>query len=330
MISADIVRGLAHGGLAAALIAGYRPLWLFLIIEAVVGTGSALFGPAISGLLTEISPTEVLKDANVLSGTAQWVGIAIGPALAGLIVLLLGPAYAIVIDAATFFISAFCLASFKSYLSVPAAKHAWGSQIIDGLRELRSRRWLWSIMLQFALYSPLVYAPYYVLGPAVLSHTSWGSAGWGTIVSVQGLGSLLAGVALLKIPARRPLVFAEIALLTWCFPSFVLALRAPLVVIVGAAFLAGAGFGLAGPLWMTALQQHVPRRVISQISGIDSLATMALLPVGYALIGVATNLVGTGTVLMFSAAWMLVSTSSVIAVPSVRQLGMSPPKPLED
>ena len=47
MLTADLVRCAAQGGLAAALLTGRPPLWLFAVAALAVGTGSAFFEPAL-------------------------------------------------------------------------------------------------------------------------------------------------------------------------------------------------------------------------------------------------------------------------------------------
>ena len=59
MLSADVVRAVAQGVLAAWILAGHPPLWGFLVTQALVGTGNAFFTPAMTGLIPEVAPAGV-------------------------------------------------------------------------------------------------------------------------------------------------------------------------------------------------------------------------------------------------------------------------------
>src|SRR6202034_1087344 len=58
MLSADVVRCLGRVALAAALLAGHPPLWLFIMFALISGTGDAFFTPAFGALTVEIAPAD--------------------------------------------------------------------------------------------------------------------------------------------------------------------------------------------------------------------------------------------------------------------------------
>src|SRR5579871_6295812 len=81
MLAADVARCLAQGGLAAALSLGQPRLWLFVVAALVVGTGSAFFQPALTGLPVDLAPRERLGDVNALLAVARPAAQIAGPAL---------------------------------------------------------------------------------------------------------------------------------------------------------------------------------------------------------------------------------------------------------
>src|SRR5215831_3618105 len=50
MLASDALRCAAQAALAAALLSGKSPVWVFAALAALVGTGEAFFGPALGGL----------------------------------------------------------------------------------------------------------------------------------------------------------------------------------------------------------------------------------------------------------------------------------------
>src|SRR5579859_7526854 len=53
MLAADLLRFAAQAALAAAVFAGRPPLWLFVLLGSLVGTGEAFFSPALGALTVE-------------------------------------------------------------------------------------------------------------------------------------------------------------------------------------------------------------------------------------------------------------------------------------
>ncbi|MGH7735594.1 MAG: MFS transporter, partial [Gemmatimonadales bacterium] len=86
MLVSDVLRAAAQAVLAGWLLAGRPPLWGFLVLEALVGLGTAFYTPAMTGLIPEVAVPEHLHQANALNGMARWAGTLLGPAVAGVLV----------------------------------------------------------------------------------------------------------------------------------------------------------------------------------------------------------------------------------------------------
>lgn len=170
-------------------------------------------------------------------------------------------------------------------------------------------------------------APFFVLG-AVISKRSLGGAGaWALILSAFAAGSVIGGLATMRVKPRRPLLVGSTALLPIALPGTVLALGAPAVVIAAAAVLAGAGGMLFNALWETTLQQHVPPAALSRVSAYDWFGSLAVQPLGYAIVGPAASHLGTNATLYGAAAIMFGSCVAILSVPSVRELTALPSLP---
>src|SRR5229473_2018985 len=86
MISADVLRSVSELLLAAFVLTGSPPLWVFMVLAGVIGAGQAFFNPALTGLLPLVASPGRLQQANALKGVASSTGQIVGPAAAGLIV----------------------------------------------------------------------------------------------------------------------------------------------------------------------------------------------------------------------------------------------------
>jgi len=256
----------------------------------------------------------------VLNSMAEWSGRLLGPALAGVIVATVGPGWAVGADAATYLVSALCLAGLRVGWSGTAATESFVAQLRTGWRAFRSRTWLWSIVVQFSSYGFFVFAPFFVLGAVVANQSLGGAAAWGTVLALQGLGSVLASVVMLRVRPRRPLLVAELSLFGFALPMVALAARAPLAVVLPAAFVSGASIGVFGPLWDTTMQSQLPPAVLSRASAYDWFGSMVFLPLGYALAGTLARLLGIDGTLYLGAGWLVLSTAVVVSLPGVTSL----------
>src|SRR6266545_56461 len=95
---------------------------------------------------------------------------------------------------------------------------------------------------------------------------------------------------------------------------------APTPLLAAGAFAAGFGLILFNTLFETTVQQHVPAAALSRVSSIDWMLSLGLYPIGLALAGWVAEVIGVGATLAVAAAWALLSTPLVLAVPSVRNL----------
>jgi len=320
MIASDLIRAAAQGGLAGWLLLGRPPLWGFLAIEAIVGAATAFFTPAMTGLVPEVAVPEHLQQANSFNAMAMWSGNLLGPAMAGVIVAGAGAGWAIGADALTYLVSALCLAMLRSRQHESRQRQSTLTDLRAGWRDFWSRTWLWTIVIQFAFFHLLVYSPFLVLGAARAKSSLGGAGAWGAVLAANGVGGVVTGIVMLRVRPRHPLVVAELAMIGWVLPLVALAARAPVVVVAGAALIAGAGAGVFGPLWDTTMQRQVPSDLLSRVSAYDYFGSILFLPLGYAIAGPIAGQLGTTTTLCFGAAVFSSSILALVLVPGVRTL----------
>jgi MFS family permease len=109
MLSADMLRCCAQAALAVAVFAGHPPLWLFLLLGWLRGSGEAFFTPALGALTAEVAPPDQLGDANALYGIAGSATRIGGPSLSGVLVAIAGPGSVIAADAVSYAVSVLAL-----------------------------------------------------------------------------------------------------------------------------------------------------------------------------------------------------------------------------
>jgi hypothetical protein len=80
-----------------------------------------------------------------------------------------------------------------------------------------------------------------VLGAALAKAALGGATTWGIVLSAQGVGSIIGGLAMQRMHPRRPLVVATAATFPFAAPVGLLAIQAPAAAIIGASALTGVG-----------------------------------------------------------------------------------------
>ncbi len=320
LVAADLAGAASQLALAGLVLTGHPALWEFMALLAVTGCGQALFGPAMIGMIPQLAAGERLQQANATVGLAASIGAVAGPAVAGIVVAATSPGWAILANGFTYLVSAACMAGLPVPRTGQPGSESFLSQMRAGWQEFRSRSWLWGTTVYNALANVMTYAPFMVIGAVIAKADLGGVGAWAAILAAQGAGAMLGGLASLAIRPARPLLAAICGRLTMFAPLVLLVFRAPVPVIAASACLSGLGLEVFDTLWDTTLQRGVPAAVLSRVSAYDWLGAVGLYPVGYALIGPLTGHLGTSGVLWLSAASLVVITTMVLAIPSVRTL----------
>ena len=89
-----------------------------------------------------------------------------GPAAAGVVIALSSPGWALVVDAATFGVSAAFLLLMRVSFAKPA-KQTFLTDLREGWSEFTRRTWVWVCVCHFALFQFAALAPFFVLGPLI-------------------------------------------------------------------------------------------------------------------------------------------------------------------
>ena len=315
-------------GLAATLvITGHATLTQLTIIEGINGAVSAFTMPAMMGIVPLLVPRTHLQQANsLLSFSRSGLGI-IGPALAGILVVTVGPGWALGIDAISYLLAILCLANVrldrqeKKQLNT---KERVGmlTELKEGWGEFVSRDWLWIIVAAFGILNAIHVGVIAVIGPLIAKTTpSLGESGWGLVLSAEALGTVVITIVMLRLRLAHPLRVGMLAVALVAVPIGMLGLDAATVPLAIAFFIAGAGVEVFAVGWDTALQEHIPVTVLSRIASYDSLGSLVAVPVGTFVYGWLAVVVPLRTLLLVSAALYAVLALATLFSRSVRDLG---------
>jgi hypothetical protein len=317
MLTADAARFCAQAALAAAVLIGHPRIWVFVLLAAVVGTGDAFFNPALSALTVEIAASDELGNANALFGLAQSAARVAGPTLAGILVAVAGPGVVIAADAGSYAASVLALSLLRLPGSLRLPSRPLLRELAEGWAEFSGRTWLWVGTVQFALFNLIVWGPYLVLGPVLSRQYLGGARAWGTIMAAYGAGAIAGGLLALGRKPRRPVVVATAATFGYPAPCLLLALHAPVLAVAAGALVAGCGSAVGITFAATAKQQQVPATALARVSAFNTVGAFGFGPLAFAAAGPVAAVVGARAVLGFGAAWGILSSAVVLAVPAM-------------
>jgi predicted MFS family arabinose efflux permease len=325
MIGADIVSGLAQAATAATLLLGMADLRTLTALQFVGGAAGAFLMPAVTGLVPQIVDGPSCREANALLGLSRNGARIGGAALGGVLVAAVGPALAIGVDAASFFVSALLLASVRLAEPARAVRQAFARDLIEGWREFRARRWVWLISMQYAITNAVGMGSFFVLGPLIAERSLGGPAAWGLIMSANACGLVAGSIASLHIRLDRPLMAAPVGALFIVPVVVFLALQQPAIVIGFAALVLGFTASISGVFFETALQHHVPPDKLSRVTAYDIAASFSSIPIGVIIVGLVATHLGTSTTLWMAAIAVTATGVATLAAQDVRSVGVTKP-----
>jgi MFS family permease len=327
MLWADTARTVVMVAMGALLIAGVAQVWELAVLYAIEGAGTAFFNPASNAIVPQIVSGPRLQEANALLNLSRWLGKVVGPTLAGVLLALGSPGVALAADGLTFAVSAGFLLGVRAPRRRPpeAGSISFLAELRDGWAEFSSRTWLWAVVLSASITNAVFAPAFQVLGPTVAHRSLGGSSAWALIAAAFGAGALVGGVLALSLRPRRPLLVGEATYILLALPVALLALPAPAVAIAAGALVGGTGVSLSEILYETVYGQQIPPRTLSRVVAYDWLGSLALEPIGLAVVGPVVAGIGLSTTLAVSAAILVACQLAVVAIPSVRRLEAEPP-----
>lgn len=209
-------------------------IWLIYLLSALQFICSSVFEPGRSALLPAVVEPDDLVRANVLGSVTWSAMLAIGGALGGFVSALLGPQVGLLIDAASFGVSALFIASIRltpeREALVRSETHAPKQQTSfrAGLRYARQRPALIAaLLIKVGGSLGNIDVPIVIFGTLLFAIGEDGSASLGLLWSAFGVGAVIG-----------PLILNH-----WNDGSVRVMRR---LIIVGYAFLALGWFALAG------------------------------------------------------------------------------------
>ncbi|MEU5693166.1 MFS transporter [Actinosynnema sp. NPDC020468] len=318
MVLADLIRLVVQAGIAVAFALGAPALWLIVVLQFLSGVATSMFQPGVASMVPKVAKD--VQKANGVLRIAEAITGVLGPAVAGLLVSLFGAAVVFGIDAATYAVSALCLAALRLGDS-PVADRAqsYWRQLVEGWQDFRSRNWLWGVIaiwLVYGCFVPGVSLPV----TAELVNADYGSTTLGIALGAFGGGGVLGGLVAMRAKPARPLVAGSIGWALFAVYPFTPVFGPPAILLHAGWLVAGFGLAYWGVVWATTVQTHVPEHLLNRVYAYDVSGSLLALTLGRTLAGPLAGAVGPRTLMLLSTALGLVCTGLLLVTPAIRRL----------
>lgn len=260
-------------------------LWMVVLIAAGFGVANSIDNPARQAFVPELVGDGGVANAVSLNSVLMNGARAVGPAVAGVLIVTAGVAVCFLLNAATFLAVIAALATLdRATLHRTAIAPRGPGQIVEGLRYVRGNARLLIPLLMMALIGTLAYE-FQVVLPVLAKHTFGGNAdAYGFLTAAFGFGAVVGGLA---VASRRPRGLRSVALAAAAFGStLLLAAVAPnlvaevvLLALVGAASVAFMSRGA------TLLQLTAAPAMRGRVMGLWAVAFLGTTPIGGPIVG---------------------------------------------
>ncbi|MGH3336620.1 MAG: MFS transporter, partial [Nocardioides sp.] len=168
--------------------------------------------------MPQLVPRGMLQSANVLQSMSRGALRVVGPSIAALLVVTVGPGWALAADALTFLVASLLLLLVALPRPVrDADAPSTFAELREGWSLFVETTWLWVIVLAFGVLNAIHSGALNTLGPVVAKDTI-GEQGWGYVLSAESLGLLAMTAVMLRRRLERPLYYGMLGIATAGFP----------------------------------------------------------------------------------------------------------------
>jgi DHA3 family tetracycline resistance protein-like MFS transporter len=323
MLGSDAVRAVAVGLIAVLALTSTLELWHLVALVALYGVGTAFFTPAFDAVVPDLLPDGDLPAANSLDQFVRPIALRlVGPAVGGWLVAVdTGVAFAV--DAATFVVS------MAMVLAMRPPPRPWRdattpavTAMVEGLRFVRGRVWLWGTLGSAAVTYLVFLGPAEVLLPYVVKNDLHASAGvLGLVFAAGGVGAV--GSALIMGQRTEPRRNVTFMYACWTVATLAVAgygIATSAWQLMAACLLFNALETAGTIVWATIKQRHVPAEMLGRVSSLDWLISIGLLPLSFVLTAPVAGAIGAQATLVGAALIGGATTLAALFLPGMRDI----------
>ncbi len=288
----------------------YLRIWHIVALSTLSGSAFAFDAPARQAYTAELVDRENLMNAIALNSTIFNTARVLGPALAGFLFALIGPAGCFAINGASYLAVIYGLWLIRSGRRASGRGNPW-QELKAGLGYVRSRRDISLLMLVVAAFS-IFGMPYAVLMPIFardILHLQ--ARGFGLMMTMVGLGAIIGAIGLAAFSQMRKrgrYVLVSGLLFVGALTVFAISRNRYLSLIC----LPVIGFTMVSQVATinTIIQGLVPDELRGRVMSFFTLVFMGMMPIGSFIAGSIAGRFGAPAALLLGAAVCLATLTA--------------------
>ncbi len=348
---ADFIMGTIAGAIADR---GDRKRMMFVadlgraIFTAMIPLSDLLHGPTMAVILVVSAPLAVLRAffrAGYLASMPNLVGrsqlargngvletafsasFIVGPAIAGLLVTVVGPGPTLALDAGSFAVSSLGLFLIRRELKAPPDRPP--SRIIDDIREgvtyVARHPVLRTVILLFATTSAVLAPVAAAMTFRIVRDLGLSPAAFGLTLTGLGVGTLVGALFASRLgPGTNVARLMVVAVFVMGGPLVAASVIGSLPAIVALVALSGAGEAALVVVYVSVRAANSPDELVGRIASTARVMALGLMPIGSLVGGILIDTVGGSQTLAVLGGAMCVLALAFSQVGALREASLAP------
>lgn len=292
LVATDLAAAATSGGLMLAVLGGGLGVWHLYAAGLLFSVAESLRAPAQLAAVTTMVPREQLVRANGVMSMVQAGSFVLPPVLAGVLVPWIGVQGVLAIDVGTFLVAVALTLLLAIPQPAPGGEAAPGAgtiwrEMLASLRYLRQRAGLVKLLCLFAAANGIFAVFLGLVSPLILARTAHDARLLGVVLTVNGVGGALAGLALsLSGGPQRPMlgVLGGIVCMN-LLGILVVGLGRSLPVWACGAFVVGACVSVVNGCALAIVQRKVEPALQGRIFGVVRVLVQSSVPIALGVAG---------------------------------------------
>ena len=309
--------------LAALAFANAVQVWHIILLAAGLGVVNSFDGPARQAFVVDMVGREDLPNAIALNSLMFNSARIIGPAMGGLLLAIIGPAWCFTINGISFFAVILGLSAMQmTSIEMKRHKDSPWKQLTSGLRYVASQPEISGLLLLSLIFSVFGISYSTILPAFVEQILKQNAAGYGWINAVTGIGAVSGALLIANQHGPRWrgtwLLAASLG-----FPfvltlfSFTSSFPLSLTLAIGL----GVGFMVEFTMINTLLQTRVDDQLRGRVMGLYTLTFFGFAPFGNLAVGALSQRIGLSYAMtLFAVMSLLLAVIVIRKIPQIRNL----------
>jgi predicted MFS family arabinose efflux permease/quinol monooxygenase YgiN len=263
LLGAQAAMFVAAAALAAVTFLGLTSPALILGLTFALGCGNAIAAPSWQAIQPDLVDRALLPQAAALNGLNMNLARAVGPAIGGVVVAAVGPAWVFALNAVSFVGIMIVVTCWKAPAPVGTGPP---ERLVEALRAggryVRHARIVRLLLYRAVLFIPAASAVWALLPVVASTRLGLGSGGYGLLLGMVGIGAVAGAVVIPRVRAAVGSARLVTGAMVVTAAAFVVVATVGNVVVVGIALLpVGAAWIAVMSSLNSALQLALPNWV---------------------------------------------------------------------